>query len=369
MKRDGSGPRAPGEPILPRPAPLRGRGTTTPVANRYANLRVETVDDGWPLDDDPVQPPDTVLIEDPSRSVISYNDSPDIPFDRAINPYRGCEHGCIYCYARPSHAWLDLSPGIEFETKILYKPRAAELLAESLRSRNYRCRPMGLGSNTDPWQPAERRLRITRGILEVLEAFNHPVTIVTKAAAIERDLDILSAMAARSLVRVHLSVTSLDAALTRKLEPRTAAPTRRLKTIERLAAAGIPVGVMVAPVIPFLNDAELEVILDAAHAAGAGFAYWGLIRLPREVAGLFREWLEDHHPLKAAHVMSRIRDLRGGADNVSEFGERMRGTGAYAELLARRFERASRKLGFRPPPALDCESFRLPGEPRQLSLF
>jgi DNA repair photolyase len=352
-----------------RVMPVSGRGTMTNVANRFANVRSVPEDDGWWHDDVSSARIETRWIADPARTVISHNDSPDVPFDRSINPYRGCEHGCIYCYARPSHAWLDLSPGIDFETRILFKPRAAELLDKALRARGYRCRPIGLGSNTDPWQPAERKLRISRSILTVLDAFNHPVTIVTKAAAIERDIDILASMALRNLVCVNISVTSLDGGLIRKLEPRSATPARRLKTISRLADAGIPVGVIVAPVIPFLNDAELEAILGASRQAGATFAHWGLIRLPGEVADLFRGWLEDHFPLKAEHVMSRIHQMRDGDPNGSQFGTRMRGTGVFAELMAQRFRAASRKWGFQDPPALDCNAFQPPACERQLTLF
>ncbi len=351
------------------PTPVKGRGTTTPTANRYSDREVESVDDGWPGDDEVASSPRTELIRDPSKRVISYNDSPDIPFDRAINPYRGCEHGCIYCYARPTHAWLDYSPGIDFETRIVYKPAAAERLAEELAAPGYRVRPIGLGTNTDPWQPAERRLGITRAVLEVLSACNHPVMIVTKSAGIERDLDILASMAARNLVRVSVSVTSLDASLSRNMEPRAASPSRRLKTIARLAEAGIPTGVLVAPVIPFLNDDDMESILDAARRAGARHAGWIFLRLPLEVAPLFREWLQTHYPLKAGHVMNRVRDSRGGEDYRAGFGSRMRGQGVYAALLKKRFDAASRRLGFVGESRLDEQHFRPPSPGGQQSLF
>lgn len=354
---------------MTRRDPVKGRGTATPIANRFARIRKEAAEDGWPRDDEDNSSPDTELIEDRSRTVISYNTSPDIPFDRSLNPYRGCEHGCIYCYARPTHAWLDLSPGIDFETRIIYKPRAAELLDKALRAPGYRCRPMGLGTNTDPWQPAERRLGITRGVLEVLDAFNHPVTIVTKSSGIERDIDILSGMAERDLVCAHVSITSLDAGLSRKMEPRAAAPARRLKTLSRLHAAGVPVGVIVAPVIPFLNDGQLEAVLEAARGAGARFAHFIFIRLPLEVAPLFRDWLDDHYPLKAEHIMNRIRDSRGGADYRAEFGERLRGRGAYAEVIAQRFDMMKRRMGFEVEPPLDCARFAVPGSGKQLTLF
>jgi DNA repair photolyase len=348
---------------------LKGRGTATRTANRYQSLVAEAVDDGWPRDDNVGDGVNTELIPDPARSVISYNKSPDVPFDRSINPYRGCEHGCIYCYARPTHAWLDLSPGIDFETKILFKAQAAELLRGELARPGYVPLPMGLGTNTDPWQPAERKLKITRSILEVLDAFNHPITVVTKSAGIERDIDILARMAARGLCLVHVSVTSLDPGLSRKLEPRAASPFRRLKTVERLAAAGIPAGVIVAPVIPFLNDGDVEAILENARSAGARYAHYILVRLPLEVSPLFREWLDLHYPLKATHIMNRIRDTRGGEDYQSEFGTRRRGSGIYAEMLAQRFGRARRRLGFSKEPDLDCGSFRDPDAARQLPLF
>ncbi len=352
-----------------RSAPVKGRGTTTSTANRYTARVVEGVDDGWPRDDDVEPAPRTELIRDPSRTVISYNESPDIPFDRSINPYRGCEHGCIYCYARPTHAWLDLSPGVDFETKILYKPDAAKQLEKELSRPRYAPKPIGLGTNTDPWQPAERRLGITRSILDVLDAFNHPLMIVTKSAGIERDIDILASMAKRDLVQVNLSVTSLDGDLSRRMEPRAASPARRLKTIGRLVDAGIPTGVIVAPVIPALNDEDVERILEAARAAGACHAHYIFIRLPLEVAPLFREWLDIHHPLRAAHVMNRIRDSRGGADYQAGFGRRMRGQGVYADLLRQRFDAAHRRLGFAADPVLDCTRFAVPGAARQLSLF
>jgi DNA repair photolyase len=350
-------------------SPVKGRGTTTPIANRYASATRETVDDGWPGDDDVESAPRTELIEDRSRSVISYNRSPDIPFDRSINPYRGCEHGCIYCYARPTHAWLDYSPGIDFETKILYKPNAAHLLRQELSRSAYQCQPIGLGTNTDPWQLAERKLGISREILQVLDEFSHPVLIVTKSSGIERDIDILAGMARRNLVQVNLSVTSLNADLSRKLEPRAATPARRLKTIERLAAAGISVGVIVAPVIPFLNDDDVEAILEASRSAGACYAHYIFIRLPLEVSPLFREWLDQHYPLKASHIMNRIRDSRGGADYQSGFSRRMKGEGVFAELLAQRFAKAHRRLGFIEDPELDCSRFAVPGRSEQLSLF
>ncbi|GJL82335.1 MAG: radical SAM protein [marine bacterium B5-7] len=328
----------------------------------------EAIDDGWPIDEEVPGAPDTLLIKDPSRSIISYNDSPDIPFDRSINPYRGCEHGCVYCYARPTHAWLDMSPGIDFETRIVYKPDAALLLRQALDKPGYQCRPMGLGTNTDPWQPAERKLGITRSIIEVLKEYGHPLAIVTKSSGIERDIDLLAEMATRDQVLVHVSIASLDADLCRKLEPRAATPSRRLRIIEKLAKAGIPVGVIVAPIIPVLSDIDIETVLESARNAGASHSHYILIRLPLEVAPLFREWLQTHYPLKAEHVMNRIRDTRNGADYQSGFGQRMRGSGVFAELIANRFASAYRRYQFTEETPLDCAAFAPPGS-GQLSLF
>ena len=348
---------------------IKGRGVATSIHNRYAAWERESVDDGWPPDEDGDGAPRTELLLDPSRSVVTYNQSPDVPFDRSINPYRGCEHGCVYCYARPTHAWLDLSPGIDFETKIFYKPDAARLLRAELSRPGYRCRPIGLGTNTDPWQLAERRLGVTRAILEVLREFEHPLTIVTKSTGIERDIDVLSDMASRDLVLVYVSICTLDAELSRRMEPRAAAPTRKLRAIERLAGAGVPVGVLVAPVIPVLNDAEIETILERAYEAGARFAHYTLLRLPLEVSPLFREWLDLHYPMKKQHVMNRVNDVHGGKDNRAEFGLRMRGAGVYADLVRQRFDRRRARCGYRPDPELDASRFRVPGRAMQLEMF
>jgi DNA repair photolyase len=303
--------------------------------------------------------------------VIARNQSPDIPFDRSINPYRGCEHGCIYCYARPSHAYLGLSPGLDFETKLFVKHDAAALLERELAAPGYRCAPIALGPNTDPYQPLERRLQITRSVLEVLARCRHPVTIVTKSAAILRDVDLLAPMAADRLAMVFVSVTSLDPELARKLEPRAAAPHRRLQAIEQLSAAGIPVGAMVAPIIPGLTDHQLEAILAAVARAGARHASYVLLRLPYEIKDLFEGWLHAHAPLRAGHVLSLVRACRGGRLNDPAFGRRMRGEGAYAQLIARRFAVARRKHGLEPiDRTLRTDLFEPPGgDRRQLRLL
>jgi len=349
-------------------APVRGRGATFNPGNRYRRDEREAYDDGWAANtnDEDAAPTSrqirtTVTIQR-ARTIISRNDSPDIPFTQSINPYQGCEHGCIYCYARPSHAYLDLSPGLEFETRLFAKPDAARLLRDELAKPGYVCDPIALGSNTDPYQPIEREWKVTRQILEVLAAHEHPFSIVTKSALVERDIDIIAPMAARNMARVYFSVTSLDRELARTLEPRAAAPERRLQAMRALADAGIPVGVLVAPVIPQLNDKDLEAILEAAAAAGATSAGWIMLRLPLEVAPLFRAWLDQHFPLRAAHVMSLIQQLRGGRDYDSTFGTRMRGTGNFAALIEKRFELATRRLGLNQGrgEGFDTSKFRPP---------
>ena len=321
-------------------AAIKGRGTADNPGGRFEKLERDREDDH-----DHVEPhPRTVITLQQARSIISRNDSPDLPFSQSINPYQGCEHGCIYCYARPSHAYLGLSPGLDFETKLFAKDNAAELLRKELSHPAYRCELISLGANTDPYQPAERKQRITRGILEVLWEFRHPVGIVTKGSLIERDLDLLEPMAAEGLVQVFVSIGTLDAEIARTLEPRAAAPYRRVETVKRLAARGVPCGVFVAPVIPFLNDKDMESVLEAVAAAGARSASFTLLRLPWEVKDLFKAWLEQHVPLKAAHIMARVRDMRGGRENDPEFGSRMKGEGRYAELLRTRFEVACRRL-------------------------
>ncbi|MGH7096943.1 MAG: PA0069 family radical SAM protein [Stellaceae bacterium] len=357
-----------------RLAPRKGRGATSNTSGRFEAERREPFDDGWSGADAEPAPLRTTLTADAARTVITRNDSPDIPFDRSLNPYRGCEHGCIYCYARPSHATLGLSPGLDFESRIFYKPRAAELLAAELRKKGYVCRPIALGSNTDPYQPAERRLQITRAILETLRDFHHPVTIVTKSALIQRDRDILVALARDGLVCVMVSVTTLDRALARRMEPRAATPERRLETIAALAAAGVPTGVLAAPMIPALNDHELEAILERARAAGASSAGYTLLRLPHELKTLFREWLEEHFPQKAAHVLSLVAETHGGRLYEARWASRMVGSGPYAEMLRLRFARACNRFGFAPRAtlALDTSRFRPPpqqGDQLELALF
>jgi DNA repair photolyase len=355
--------------LRPPPEGFKGRGALSNPGNRFAHRATESVDDGWHQEPEPEQIA-TELIVDASRSVITRNDSPDIPFDQSINPYRGCEHGCIFCYARPTHAYLDLSPGLDFETKLLYKPRAAELLREELSLPGYRCRFIMLGSNTDPYQPVERRLGITRSILEVLDETDHPVSITTRSTLVLRDIDLLARMAGKSLVSVQVSITTFDHTLKRCLEPRSASSLARLQVIRELSAAGVPVCVMAAPMIPAVNDSELETILERATEAGATRAAYTLLRLPLEVKDLFREWLAQHLPDRAAHVMSLIQDARGGKDNVPRFGARMKGLGAWAQLLSDRFRLASRRLGLEASreSGLDGSRFRPPRSTPQLEL-
>ncbi|MGC2203433.1 MAG: PA0069 family radical SAM protein [Stellaceae bacterium] len=350
----------------------KGRGAASNESGRFEAEKRVLFDDGWGIADEEPAPLTTSLTVDTTRTIIARNDSPDIGFDRSINPYRGCEHGCIYCYARPSHAYLGLSPGLDFESRLFYKPRAAALLADELRKKGYICRPIALGSNTDPYQPVERRLEITRAILEVLRDFRHPVTIVSKSALIQRDLDILAEMAKHSLASVTISVTTLDRILARRMEPRAPTPERRLETIAALAAAGVPAGVLSAPMIPALNDGEMEHILERARAAGATSAGYTLLRLPLELRSLFKEWLEQHFPAKAAHVLSLVAQTHGGRLYDSTWSKRMTGTGPYAEMLRLRFERACRKLGFnqRSIQPLDTTLFRRPPQKGdQLALF
>jgi DNA repair photolyase len=323
---------------------FKGRGALSNPAGRFDSTTRATVDDGWYAEEVP-ESVNEVVLPDSARSVITSNDSPDVGFDQSINPYRGCAHGCVYCFARPTHAYLDLSPGLDFETKLFYKANAVELLEAELGKRGYVCKPIALGINTDGYQPLEKKLEVTRGILKVLAQTRHPVTIVTKGALVIRDLDLLADLARDGLVSVMLSITSLDNDIKRTLEPRTASPQARLRMIETLARAGVPTGVLVAPVIPAITDHEMEDILSAAKDAGASSAGYVLLRLPYEVKDLFREWLAEHYPDRAKHVMSLINQARGGKDYDAQFGVRMRGTGAYAELLRTRFDLAKRKLG------------------------
>jgi DNA repair photolyase len=340
----------------------KGRGAVSNPAGRFESTRREQVDDGWFPAEDGIARPATRVTEERARSIIARNDSPDIPFEQSINPYRGCEHGCVYCYARPSHAYLNLSPGLDFETKLFAKTNAAKRLREALTRPGYRPAPINLGANTDPYQPVERHYRITRELLEVFLEARHPCTIVTKSAMVERDLDLLAELARDRLVAVFVSVTSLDNRLSSKLEPRASAPHRRLQAIAALSAAGVPVGVLVSPVIPKVTDMHLEEILHRARAAGATQAGYALVRLPHEVAPLFREWLAEHLPERAGHVMSLVRQMRGGRDNDPRFGVRMKGEGVFAELIARRFQLARQRLGYTTGKAFDlrCDLFRPP---------
>jgi len=324
---------------------FKGRGASSNVPGRFDALNLEQTDDGWYRDEIVENFTETVL-PDRARSVITSNNSPDVGFEVSINPYRGCSHGCIYCFARPTHSYLGLSPGLDFETKLFYKADAVTLLEAELAKPKYHCKTIALGINTDSYQPLEKRLEVTRGILGVLARCRHPVTIVTKSALIIRDLDLLSDLAKDRLVSVMLSITSLTADIKRTLEPRTASPQARLRVIQQLSEAGVPVGVLIAPVIPAITDHEIEDILSAARSAGATRAGYVLLRLPHELKILFREWLAEHYPDRAKHVMSLINQARGGKDYDSQFGVRMRGTGPYAELLRTRFDLAKRKLGF-----------------------
>ena len=356
-----------------RPAPLvrtPGRAALTNPAVRFDRLQAEVVDDGWARDDElPVLR--TVVTDEVPRTVISRNTSPDLSFDRSINPYRGCEHGCIYCFARPSHAYLGLSPGLDFETRLVARPDAARVLTGELRAASYKPAMIAIGTNTDPYQPIERDRRIMRSILQVLADFNHPVGIVTKGVLVERDIDILAPMAAKGLVRVGVTITTLDNATSRAMEPRVPLPARRLQTIRRLTDAGIPVRVMVSPVVPALTDHELEPILAAAAQAGAVAASSIVLRLPREVSGLFQDWVTQAYPDRAARIMGRVRELHGGRDYDPEFGKRMTGQGQWAALLRRRFDVAIKRLGLTTAlPPLRTDLFAVP--PRagdQLSLF
>lgn len=359
-------------------AARKGRGAVTNPPNRFDAQTPAVFDDGWgtlAADFADLPPLPTSLLRDTTRSAIAYNQSPDLGFDRSVNPYRGCEHGCVYCFARPTHAYLGYSPGLDFETKLVYKPEAAELLERELRKPGYVPRPIALGTNTDPYQPIERTLKLTRTILAVLDRFNHPVTIVTKSALVLRDLDLLVPMAQRNLVRVCLSVTTLDNTLARRMEPRAAAPMRRIQAIEELTRAGVPAGVMAAPMIPGLNDAELEKILEVSARAGARSGGYILLRLPHELKQMFEDWLGAHFPDRAARVLELIRETRAGALNDVKFGQRFTGTGVYADLLARRFARAAKQWGLETSEPLDTTAFAPPADIKkgmaeaQMSLF
>ena len=357
---------------ITRPAARTGRGAVSNPEGRFESTRVEILDDGWGSLDEELPPLATTVQPDPARSIITRNKSPDICFDQSINPYRGCEHGCIYCYARPSHGYLNLSAGLDFETRLFFKEDAAQLLEQELAAPNYRCSPITIGANTDPYQPIEREYRVTRSIIEVLAKYRHPFSIITKGSMIERDVDLLAPLAKEGLVHALISVTTLSNELKRTMEPRTAAPAARLRAIRTLSSAGVPVGVMVAPVVPVLTDSELESILKAAAEAGARSAGYVLLRLPYEIKDLFREWLSTHEPLKAQHVMSRMQAMRGGRDYDSSWGTRQRGEGEYAELLKVRFKAACTRYGLSTgePFVHNTGLFRVPMTgPEQLTLI
>ncbi|PZX13620.1 DNA repair photolyase [Palleronia aestuarii] len=357
-------------PIPSRSHRVLGRGTPANPETRFDRHTRTAEDDGWAAEDD-LPPVRTEVREEVPRRVLTRNTSPDIGFDRSINPYRGCEHGCIYCFARPSHAFLGLSPGLDFETKLVARPDAPRVLERELRRKGYAAAPVALGTNTDPYQPIERDRRIMRGLLEVLQAFRHPLTIATKGGLVLRDADILSEMSGANLARVGISVTTLDAGLARRLEPRVPPPAARLRTIEALARAGVEVRVMVSPIIPGLTDPEMEAILGTARDAGAVAASWVMLRLPFEVAGLFEDWLDTHAPGRKAKVIARLREMHGGKPYSADWGRRMRGEGLFADLVARRFDLACRRLGLacRLPP-LRRDLFAPPPRPgTQLALF
>ena len=350
----------------------KGRGAVTNPAGRFESTTLTPEDDGWGSLDQPPPNPATTLIAEFPQHAITTNRSPDVPFDQSLNPYQGCEHGCIYCFARPAHAYLNLSPGLDFETRIFHKPGLAALLAREISSPRYVCKVLHIGGNTDPYQPAERKLRSTREVLELLLERRHPLSIITKGALILRDLDLLRALAERHLVSVFISITSLDEALKRTLEPRAASPQARLRVVRELTSAGVPVGVMMAPVIPALTDHEIERLLEAAAAAGARRAAYLMLRLPFEVASLFENWLREHYPERADRVLNHVREMRGGRLNDPRFGHRMRGEGAYAAMVAARFASACRRLGLNQEaaPKLDTRQFlRDPGAPQQEGLF
>ena len=347
----------------------RGRGATSNASGRFERQSRVVIDDGWDTIADLPPFKTQVQIERPKK-IITRNQSPDVPFDRSINPYRGCEHGCSYCFARPTHAYMGLSPGLDFESRLFVKPNAAALLERELSAADYQVKPIAIGTNTDPYQPIDRQYHIMRDILEVLDRTSHPVTIVTKSALVLRDRDILARMASRGLVRVALSVTTLDARLARAMEPRAATPTRRLEAIRLLSEAGIPTMAMVAPIIPALTDSEIEKILEAAAAAGATAASYVLLRLPLEVTEIFKQWLTEHYPERYRHVMSVLRSMRDGKDYDADWGTRMRGTGPYADLIRQRFTLSVRRLGLTERVKLATDLFVPPrGGGVQLSLF
>lgn len=352
-------------------SPFKARASCSNETGRFEQYTAEEFDDGWGGDRAANPRVQTDIRTEVARSIISYNRSPDLPFDRSINPYRGCEHGCIYCFARPTHAYLGLSPGLDFETRLIARPNAASVLRRQLSSKSYKVATMAMGTNTDPYQPIDRDWALTRQCLQVLAAAKHPVAIVTKGALIERDIDILSDMARDGLARVGISVTTLDPEISRKMEPRAPSPHRRLKTIERLANAGIEVRVMASPMVPAFTDPELESILQAGADAGATFASWIMLRLPREVSQLWQEWLNEHYPNRATRIMSRLRDMHGGKDYDARWGHRMRGEGTYAEMVQMRFLLACKRTNLlQTAPDLRCDLFRRPNrDHRQMTLI
>jgi DNA repair photolyase len=352
------------------------RGALSQIQGRFETAERSPVDDGWAREDEELPELRTTVTEERARSIIARNESPDVPFEQSINPYRGCEHGCIYCFARPTHAYLELSPGLDFETKLFAKTNAVELLKEEISKKGYRAKPIAFGTNTDCYQPIERRYKVMRGILELLSACDHPLTIVTKSALIERDIDLLAPMAKKNLVKAFVSITTLDPRLARALEPRAASPRRRVDALRALAGAGIPCGVMVAPLIPALTDKSLEDVLEAAAEAGAIMAGWILLRLPNEVRPLFKEWLAAHHPQRADHVISIVRQSRGGRENDPNFGSRMTGSGNFVDLIGKRFHLACKRLGLNSEDnhmaargGLDCSLFRPPSLGGQMQLI
>ncbi|HEX2825665.1 MAG TPA: PA0069 family radical SAM protein [Burkholderiales bacterium] len=352
--------------------PRKGRGSGINPEGRFETIQREAFDDGWDTPEDGDPPPlKTQVTVERVKSIISRNQSPDLFFSQSLNPYQGCEHGCGYCYARPSHAFKNLSPGIDFETRLFAKANAPEVLRQELSAPSYQCDEIMIGANTDPYQPIERQWKVTRSVLEVCSEFNQPVGIITKNAGIERDIDILAPMAAKGLAAVTISCNNLDHEIARRLEPRCSAPRRRLQAIRALSDAGIPVCVLVAPVVPFLTDDQIEPVLEAAWEHGARSAGYVLLRLPWEVKDIFKDWLERHYPLKAKHVMSRVHQMRGGKDNDPGFGSRMVGAGLLAELLEKRFDIAAKRIGYNTQRArgLDRTLFRVPGKPDQMELF
>ena len=353
------------------PLPRKGRGARTNASGRFEPVVHEEFDDGWTAEDETPAPLRTTLTAEYARKIISANTSPDIGFDRSINPYKGCEHGCIYCYARPSHAWMGLSPGLDFESRLFFKPEGPRLLEQELAAHRYVCKRIHIGGNTDPYQPVERTQKITRSLLEVLQRFNQPFSIITKSNLITRDVDILGPMGRDGLASAFVSITTLDRDLARTMEPRAATPARRLDAVKRLADAGVPVGVGLAPVIPGLNDHELEAVLEAAAKAGATTAMYVTLRLPLEIKDLFQEWLADARPDRAARVMSLVRQTRGGKDYDADWSQRMKGTGPVADLIAARFKAAIKRYGLDGPRhELDVTKFGVPPDARaQLELF